>query len=450
MPFNPDLLGMSNPQESYQIQASQHSEDQVHQAPAKLPETHQGQNSDSLCIIPEFGPASAVPALATLRAGGRRGPLAKDKASMIAKTRREKKVCIRCKQNKVSCTGGGPCDRCRALAKATLWDQPCLKAHFADVIQSGTCNFISQRSVNYLTSDGSRRITTLLPETFELEKLLGLLKDRQGLFNIRTRQSSGPIYTLDLAGCYAFLARLKATHSLPDKSDLRDFIDRVLPRVSGWKRCVKGYDTSEDILTKLLRWNTVPSRASYDMIPITGGGPIVTMDIENPNHESDIYVAAQLSRIVCRSLEIQAFNTLQHRLNKQAWKEDPEEAKDFVKALGEILLTMRWRTPWWGTLGDGSNTDDIRKQRFIHRVQELTKILYFYFCNAKRKLPSFTDAKGLLGAEIEYKENVPEFDEFPSIDSTQGFETWMRQGRPVDWTRRLKVLRHGFRTLSVT
>lgn len=77
----------------------------------------------------------------------------------------------------------------------------------------------------------------LIPETFKLDELLELLKPRLSLFNIHARQLSGPLYTLDLAKCYDFLAEIQNVQE-SEVFELRDFIDNKLLKVSDWLKCV--------------------------------------------------------------------------------------------------------------------------------------------------------------------------------------------------------------------
>lgn len=143
-----------------------------------------------------------------------------------------------------------PCARCSAITKAKVWDQPCIKAYFLDIVQGGTCNYISQRTINHLTLDGRRRVTMLLPEAFELNELLSSLQNWKNKFNIRARYRDGPLYTLDLAKCYDFLTRLRERIGGQTESGLRNFIDHLLSSVniSGWQDCVIDCASTTDVL----------------------------------------------------------------------------------------------------------------------------------------------------------------------------------------------------------
>lgn len=94
-----------------------------------------------------------------LNKGGRIGPLSDQQRGQAAKSRKEKSVCIRCRKDKQpvslrislhnhcqhhQCREGIPCMRCLALGNTTAWQQPCTKAHFIDVVESGACNYICE------------------------------------------------------------------------------------------------------------------------------------------------------------------------------------------------------------------------------------------------------------------------------------------------------------------
>lgn len=175
----------------------------------------------------------------------------------------------------------------------------------------------------------------------------------------------------------------------------------------------------------------MPSRVSFSTVATNGTNTVTPMDIENSEQEGDIILAAQLSRIICRALETQAFDALQKALNKSTTFDSPEDAKQLLFELGCNLLQCRWRIAWWERSGDGGPYDTISKQRYIKRLQELTKVLYFYFCSAKCKLPSWlTDTSGLQGIYSSYAgTNASFFDDFPHANSITAYEEWMNHGR---------------------
>jgi hypothetical protein len=141
-------------------------------------------------------------------------------------------------------------------------------------------------------------------------------------------------------------------------------------------------------------WGNMPSRVSYAYVPrsqrfLPENIPDKAMDVEDDNDHDVIVLAAQLSRIVCRKLEVDAYSHLQKVLNN--WSSlPPYELQKFVRELGLVLLTLRWRVSWWTLLGDGGTTpDDKGKQAFAYRVHALCRILYFYYCMMRDKLQSW-------------------------------------------------------------
>jgi hypothetical protein len=130
-----------------------------------------------------------------------------------------------------------------------------MRAYFLEIVQSGTCNYISQRSINHLTLDGRRRATRLLPEAFELDELLSSLQNRKDKFNIRARYREDPLYTIDLGRCYDFLAGLGQRIGGQNETGLRNFIDYLLLSVdvSGWQDWVTDCASTTDILVSITR-----------------------------------------------------------------------------------------------------------------------------------------------------------------------------------------------------
>lgn len=152
------------------------------------------------------------------------------------------------------------------------------------------------------------------------------------------------------------------------------------------------------------------------------------MNVEDAKDHADILIAAQLSRIICRKLEIDGYKALQSAINKLRFKTSVEVHK-FVHELGQLLVTLRWRMSWWELLGDGSNKDLFR-DRFVERARELSKVLYFYFFTVKRRLGSWSESHSDLEGMISfYADATPVFDDFPASESIDGFQNWMAHGK---------------------
>ncbi|EGE79038.1 hypothetical protein BDDG_01976 [Blastomyces dermatitidis ATCC 18188] len=380
-------------------------------------------------------PSACIPAVPRAR---RNGPLSLDGRRNAAMRRKDKSVCVWCRLAKKKCSGESPCSTCVEQARTCMeeaetvvFKQPCVKADFFQIVESGTCNYISQRAINHPTLDGSTRVRMELPVTFEMKDLLDLLDKRRGRFNIRARQSWGTLYTLDLNETYNYL---KGFSKAEDSSnyDLGDFIDRKILKFNKWTSCVKDCDPVNNLFSLLSQWNNMPSRASYDFVPISDDQADRPMDVHDPEDCVDILLAAQLSRIFCRKLEVDGYRALQNVLNKNKWDSVPYDSFiKFVSQLGQILLTLRWRVSWWELLGDGGTTPDANKERYEDRVRRLCQVLYFYYSSVKLKLPAWTAPTELHGVWSTYADATSIWDDFPSDPSIDGFNVWMARGKEL-------------------
>ena len=190
-------------------------------------------------------------------------------------------------------------------------------------------------------------------------------------------------------------------------------------------------------------WNNMPSRATYSYVSKARGhshsqeqglvsGEFV-MDPETDDRH-DLIMAACLSRIVCRKLEVEAYAHLQRKLN--AGFIPDADMLPFLRLLGHILLTLRWRVSWWEEIGGGGGSSgdtapDAEKKGFEERVQSLCRVLYFYYCSLRRRLPAWTNSRELEGMISEYPDAGKVFDDFPGVESVEGFEEWMAKGKSL-------------------
>lgn len=227
---------------------------------------------------------------------------------------------------------------------------------------------------------------------------------------------------------------------------LRSFIDQDILKKDDWLQCVTDCNPLENELALLSTWNNMPSRASYSTIRYDEKGlPIETpIDVLTSEGQAVIMLAAQLSRIVCRKMEVAGYEALQKLINE--WSSKPPETQiSNLYQFGHILLTLRWRVSWWELLGDGGAAQstksdsqlshDIHQERYQSRVHLICRVLYFYYCNLRKKLPSFDLANTtnhLLGIFNCYADaGRVVFDDFPQEDSIEGFEAWMDQGKKL-------------------
>lgn len=176
----------------------------------------------------------------------------------------------------------------------------------------------------------------------------------------------------------------------------------------------------------------MPSRAGYSFVSLQGGDER-PMDVNNPEDRRDILLAAQLSRIVCRMLEVEGFRKLERDFYNIKWKQISNETHiRFLGELGRILLTLRWRVSWWKLHGDGSRESDPSQQHYVDRVDLICRILYVYYTSVLAKLPSWSTTDVPKGVWSHYADSEnPIWDDFPLDPSDDGFHAWMERGREL-------------------
>lgn len=184
----------------------------------------------------------------------------------------------------------------------------------------------------------------------------------------------------------------------------------------------------------------MPSRASYDIVSLGEDESSRPMDIENPEDAEEILLAAQLSRIICRALEVTAFRFLQKELNKLAKGSHCNEgAEKFVGELGQILVTLRWRIAWWEILGDGStNKDEAREPLHLpSTVSHSSPILLFL--QYQEEIAVLGKSPVVERSQSCYADAEPIFDEYPHDDSIEGFQEWMRHGQELIYQAKVQL-----------
>ncbi|KAJ5897477.1 hypothetical protein N7504_007765 [Penicillium tannophilum] len=388
-----------------------------------------------LQIVQEDGQGGSIASadfVSPPRGARRKGPLSMVGRANAGLRRKNKDTCVQCRLNKRKCDGSAPCDACRP----TLHEQPCARACFSSIVEFGTCNYISQRAINHPALDGSGTVRMAIPSEFDLSQLLSFLGERQGRFNIRASQAWGSLYILDLGETYRFLKGL-SEYNGNSKSTFLEFIDRRIvdskDKSKNWLSCVKDCDPMNQAYNLLSQWNNMPSRAKYTIVPLDANGQERDMDINNPDDQRDILLAAQLSRIVCRMLEVEGFRKLERDFYNIKWKQISHETHiRFLGELGHILLSLRWRCSWWKRLGDGGQSPDPSQQHYVDRVELLCRILYVYYTCVLAKLPSWSTTevpKGIWSSYADSENAV--WDDFPHDPTDQGFLNWMNHGQDL-------------------
>ena len=177
----------------------------------------------------------------------------------------------------------------------------------------------------------------------------------------------------------------------------------------------------------------MPSRALYSFVSLSDTTQNHPMDVNNPEHRRDILLAAQLSRIFCRMLEVEGFRKLERDFYNIKWKRISLDTHvRFLNELGHILLSLRWRVSWWKSLGDGGKKPDPSKQHYVDRVELLCRILYVYYTNILAKLPSWSMEDVPKGIWSTYADaERPIWNDFPADSTETGFQNWMLRGKEL-------------------
>ncbi len=169
----------------------------------------------------------------------------------------------------------------------------------------------------------------------------------------------------------------------------------------------------------------MPSRNSYEISPHNLSVPRRALDVEDQQDQRTIIFAAQLTRIILRALEIEAFDALQKSVNEltKGGKSDAD-IQSLIDQLGRTLVSLRWRVSWWAVVGDSPD------ERFTSRVTKLAQILYCYYFVARKKMsPWSVEAPSRICSV--YADVEPVHEDLPLTDSLDGFHAWMQKGQAV-------------------
>ena len=90
----------------------------------------------------------------------------------------------------------------------------------------------------------------------------------------------------------------------------------------------------------------MPSRASYSFVALDGTSNDKLMDVSNDQDRRDILLAAQLSRIFCRLLEVEGFRKLERDFYNIKWKRISLDAHlRFLEELGKFSCLYAGESP---------------------------------------------------------------------------------------------------------
>ncbi|KAL8939864.1 MAG: hypothetical protein Q9216_003115 [Gyalolechia sp. 2 TL-2023] len=265
-------------------------------------------------------------------------------------------------------------------------------------------------------------------ERFSVYDLRLLLARTAASSEICVRQKNDQLYILKLDEFRQCLN----TKCIPNLATLVGFLAGPMKTASAWLSCVEGSDVTLGPIDRFHQWNSMPSRATYDII-YPSAEPR-QLDPESEHDAIHILLASQLARIVCRAVELTAFAWLQKELSNPGQSQRVEsKIAESVQQLGRTLLTLRWRVSWWEIMDVETNGAEEQKHRYIERVKGICRILYVYYFIARRKLRpwSGSDLVSKNGMQSEYADADLIWETLPHDETLQGFERWMIEGHDM-------------------
>ena len=175
-------------------------------------------------------------------------------------------------------------------------------------------------------------------------------------------------------------------------------------------------------------FNDMPSRNSYDHLPLDGAGYARTLNIYNQVDVEHIMFAVQINRIILRALELEAYGALQRSINELHKLKDDAGIKLLNGQLGRLVLSLRWRIAWWASFGHHFEQSPESRISLTDRVGKLTHVLYCYFFITKKKLESRNSSSPDQAWSL-YGHSEPALGHLPIDDSADGFNSWMQSGQ---------------------
>ena len=176
-----------------------------------------------------------------------------------------------------------------------------------------------------------------------------------------------------------------------------------------------------------IHFNDMPSRNDYDHLPLDGAGYARPLNIYNEQDVEDLIFAVQITRIILRALELEAYGGLQRSINEFHKLKDDAAMKLLNDQLGRLVLSLRWRMAWWASFWHNFEHSQESRIGLTERVRMLTHVLYCYFFITKKKLGS-RDSSSTDQARSSNGLSQPPLGDLPNDDSADGFNSWMQSG----------------------
>ena len=135
--------------------------------------------------------------------------------------------------------------------------------------------------------------------------------------------------------------------------------------------------------------------------------------------------------VMSRSLVYRGYAGFQYRINNAPISTDPAKDGQLCSRLGSRLLGLRWCTQ------RVLPSFHIEVYVNVETLVQLAKVLYFYYCALKMKLPR----------HISVQEGLEDLQDFqvmdgkcrgyyPYVNSIEGYEAWLERGRELQDRRK--------------
>ncbi|UKZ81386.1 hypothetical protein TrVFT333_009158 [Trichoderma virens FT-333] len=337
---------------------------------------------------------------------------------------------------------GRDCSRCASSHSNAPKPFVCAPASFFELVQQGSTALLALH-ILYPSAFAGYRQPIELPSEINIRRILRCIGDLQRSYDaIRVYGRKGLLYELDLHACWVYI---NSTCS-PIVHPFRQFINGLkVQRQDTWKSCIRdGHSqplNEENLCDTLLALDDMAPWVTYTLRPKHSDSFGRTNDElqtalfpDHPSNREVIIMAAQLSRIIGRKLELQFYDHLKKALA------NPSICRELVLDVGRTLMSLRRRLTQWtyywanvsfhttpeheSHVNEEAKGDDLASDP-MNRLKQLCQVLYVYFCYMRRRL-SPSEHEGMRTMMVLYPDSVEEVEEsFPQYESLDGFEEWL-------------------------
>ncbi|KAL7793679.1 hypothetical protein V8C37DRAFT_409459 [Trichoderma ceciliae] len=258
---------------------------------------------------------------------------------------------------------------------------------------------------------------------------------------IRVYEGHKVLYELDLHACWVYINSICSPVSHPFQQLINGL---KIQRQDSWKTCIRDstnqLSNKENLCDALLAWDDMAPWVTYALVPKLNNpysspddGTGTVLGPDNVIHKQFIIVAAQLSRIIGRKLELQFYDYLKKALA------NPSICRKLVLDVGRTIMSLRRRLALWTQhLANIPFPTPSEGEAYLEgdsgglpsspaeRIKNLCQILYVYFCYMRRRL-SPEDQENMRTMRVRYPESEQTVEEsFPQYESIDGFEDWLQ------------------------